>query len=88
MLFQIFDFRLFHESVPPLAPKYPVGTFRVLRKFTDTFAAVVYCRSVIDTGDKMFTGVNDTGEKLSPVSLLPTDKLLRVSLTQVISSIP
>jgi hypothetical protein len=26
---------------------------------------------VVDTGNKLFTGVNDTGDILSPVSLLP-----------------
>ncbi len=30
----------------------------------------------VDIGDKSFTGVNDTGNKLLPVSLLPMDKLM------------
>jgi hypothetical protein len=30
---------------------------------------------VVDTGDKLFNGVNDTGENLSPVLLTPAIKL-------------
>jgi hypothetical protein len=30
----------------------------------------VFIADVVDTGDKLLTGINDTGDKLSPVSLL------------------
>jgi hypothetical protein len=31
----------------------------------------LFIAGVVDTGDELFTGVNDAGDKLSPVSLLP-----------------
>ncbi len=34
----------------------------------------VYIASFNETGDKLFTDVNDTGDNISPVSLLPVIK--------------
>jgi hypothetical protein len=38
-----------------------------IRRDTHNF---MFIAVVVDSGDKLFTGVNDTGDKLSPVSLL------------------
>jgi hypothetical protein len=34
----------------------------------------VFIAGVVDSGDKLFTCVNNTGDKLSPVSLTPVIK--------------
>ncbi len=37
---------------------------------------------VIDTSDKFITGVNDTGDQLSPVTMTPAINLLPVTRTR------
>ncbi len=49
---EIFDFRFFHESVSPGPPSIPLGPFWIFFENTRR-----------DTGDKLFSAVNDTGEK-------------------------
>ncbi len=60
----------FHESVFPLAPEYPIrAILNFLPKSLRDTRNFVFIASVGDTGDKLFTGVNNTGDILSPVSL-------------------
>jgi hypothetical protein len=54
------------------------GHFEFLRKFLGDIRNFVF-----DTGDKLFTGVNDTGVKLSPVSLFPVIVNAGVDVTAV-----
>jgi hypothetical protein len=43
-----------------------LGPLRILTKISENIRNFVF----IADGDKMFTGIDDTGNKLSPVSLL------------------
>jgi hypothetical protein len=63
-------------STTPVANLPPVSVTPVAN-FSTIFA------SVVDTGGKFATGVNDTGGKLPPVSATPVANLPPVSLTQV-----
>ncbi len=70
----------YHDSVSsgPLSI-YPLGAISNCYKNSQRYS---------QTDHKLFTGVNDSSDKLSPVSLLPCDKLLLVSFTQVIKPCP
>jgi hypothetical protein len=52
----------------------------------------VFIACTVDIGDMSFTGVNDTGNKLLPVSLLPMDKFMagvvKLVIKLCLSSIP
>jgi hypothetical protein len=52
---EIVHFRFFHEAVYPWPLSIPLGTFQIFTKI---------CGDVcnFDNGDKLFTGVNDTGD--------------------------
>ncbi len=70
---EIFDFKFFSWiSVPP-APKYSIGAF--LNFFENSWRYSRINVTVNDTGDKLFSGANDTGEKLSQVLLTPVNNL-------------
>jgi hypothetical protein len=47
-----------------------MGPFRIFTKICRDIRNFVFITGVVDTGDKPFTGVEDTGNKLSPVPLL------------------
>jgi hypothetical protein len=50
-----------------------MGPFQIFMKIRQDIHNFWFIASVvIDTGDTLFTGANDTGDKLSPASLLPT----------------
>ncbi len=59
---EIFDFKFCHVSVSPGPLSIQLVPFWILRKFVEIFAN--------DTGNKLFTGVNSTSDKLSRMSLL------------------
>jgi hypothetical protein len=50
---EIFDF--FHESVSPRPQSIPLGPFWIFSKIRRDI--------LVDTGDKLFSSVNDTGEQ-------------------------
>ncbi len=54
----------------PGNPEYPLGPLQIFTKICGDIRNFVFIASVNDTG-KLYTGVNDTGYKLLPVSLLP-----------------
>ncbi len=74
------DFRLqvFIMIQFPPGP-YPLGAISNCYKNSQRYSQTVH---------KLFTGVNDSSDKLWPVSLLPCDKLLPVSFTLVIKHCP
>ncbi len=57
---KIFDFRFYLWISVPQAPKYSIGA---VLNFFPKFAEIFANEYVVDTGDKLFSGVNDTGEK-------------------------
>jgi hypothetical protein len=62
------DFHLpifFHKSVSPGPLSIPLGKFRIFTKIRGDICNFVFIACVVDTGDKLFNGVNDTGDKLS-----------------------
>jgi hypothetical protein len=58
------DFLLFSQ-----APEFSMGPFRITKILRDN-RNFVFIADVSDTNNKLFTSENDTGDKLSPVSLL------------------
>jgi hypothetical protein len=66
-----FRFQVFFIYQFPPAPEYPSRPFLIFTKVCVDIHNFVFIASVIDTADKLFTGVNDTSEKLSPVLLVP-----------------
>jgi hypothetical protein len=66
---EIFDFRFFTQISFPLALSILLGPFWIFTKIRRDI------RNLVDTNDKMFTGVKDSGGIFSPVSLLPVIKL-------------
>ncbi len=60
----------FHESVSPGPLSIPVGLFRIFTKIRGNIRNFVFIVGVSETGKMLFSGVNDTDDKLSPVSLL------------------
>jgi hypothetical protein len=48
-----------------------LGPFQIFTQIRGDTRKFVFIASVVDTGDELFTGVNDASDKLSPVSLLP-----------------
>jgi hypothetical protein len=66
-------------STPPVANLPPVSATPAANFYT-IFA------SVVDTGGKFATGVNDAGGKLPPVSMTPAANLPPVSLTPVVDT--
>ncbi len=59
---EIFDFRFFHESVSPRPPSIPLGPFWIFLKIRGDIREWIFIVGVNDTGDKLFSGVNDTGD--------------------------
>ncbi len=58
------DFRLqvfFHESVSPRPPSIPLEPFWIFSKIRGDIRELMFITGVND--DKLFSGVNDTGEK-------------------------
>jgi hypothetical protein len=53
----------FHESVSPRPPRFPLEAFLNFSKIRGYIGVLMFI-----TGDKLFSGVNDTGEKFTPVS--------------------
>jgi hypothetical protein len=62
--------RFFLESVSPGPLIIRLGSFRICAKIRGDSHNSVFIAGIKDTSDKLFTVVNDTGEKLSLVSLL------------------
>jgi hypothetical protein len=54
----------------PQAPEYPIGVISNFTKIRRDSHNFMFIAVVVDTGDKLFTGVNDTSDKLLPVTLL------------------
>jgi hypothetical protein len=75
-LTQIFDFKFFHESVSPWPLSIPLGPFQIFYENSQRYPQLYVYRPVNDTSDKLFTGVNDTGNKLLPVLLLRSLRLV------------
>jgi hypothetical protein len=59
---EIFDFRLFNESVSPRTLSIPLGPFRIFSKILGDLRNVVFIAGVVDTSDKLLTGNNDTSD--------------------------
>ncbi len=51
--------------------RLPLKSFLIFIKIPGDIYTFVFVAVIIETGDKLFSGINDTGDKLSPVSLLP-----------------
>jgi hypothetical protein len=64
----IFDFRFFSLSCLPGPLGLPLGPFQIFTKIAEIFATLC-----LDTGDKLFTSVKHTGDKLLPVLLTPVN---------------
>ncbi len=59
------DFRsqfFFHESVSSRPPSIPVGPFWIFSKIRGDVRELMFITGVNDTGEKLFSGVNDTGD--------------------------
>jgi hypothetical protein len=54
----------------------PLGPLQIFTKNGEDICYFVFIAGVVDTSYMLFTSVNDTGDKLLPVSLLPDDKLI------------
>jgi hypothetical protein len=67
------DFRLhfFHESVSPGPLSIPLGPFQIFMTIRGDIHNFVFTTGVVDTGDKLFTVVNDKGDEVLAVLLLP-----------------
>jgi hypothetical protein len=72
---EIFDFRIFSRISFPLPPEYLMGSFRIFMKIRGRIRKFVFSAGVNETGNKLFSGVNDTGDILSSVSLTPVINL-------------
>jgi hypothetical protein len=55
----------------PGTPEHPLGPLQIFTKIRGDIRNFVFITSVNDKGNKLYTGVNDTGDKLLPVSLTP-----------------
>ncbi len=61
---EIFDFKFFfRESVSPRPPSIPLKPFWIFSKIRGDIRELMFITVVNDTGDKLFSGVNDTSEK-------------------------
>jgi hypothetical protein len=58
----------FRVQVSPGPLNFPLGPLRFFSKIRGDIRNFVFIASVVDAGHKLFTGVNDTDNKLSPVS--------------------
>ncbi len=47
----------------PRLPSIPLGPFWIFSKIRGDIREWIFIAGVIDTGDKLFSDVNDTGEK-------------------------
>ncbi len=88
------DFRLqFFFSVNQLSPEYPIGIVSNFTKIRLDIRNSVFIAGVNDTSVKLFFCVNDTGDKLLPVSLLPAichsrcQNMEKLSVSKTFSSI-
>ncbi len=52
----------FHESVSPRPPSIPLGPFWIFSKIRGDIREWIFIAGVGDTGDKLLSGVNDTGD--------------------------
>jgi hypothetical protein len=77
-------FGFFHESVAPGLLSIPFRPFQICSKILGDIRNFVIITGISDIGDKLFASVNDTGNKLFPVSLL----LAPVSWTPAIMRCP
>jgi hypothetical protein len=59
---EIFDFRFFSWIIVPRAPSIPMGPFRIFSKIHGDIREWMFITGVNDTGDKVYIGVNDTGD--------------------------
>ncbi len=60
---EIFDFMFFfHESVSPRPPSIPLQPFRFFSKIRGDMSEWIFIAGVVDTGDNLVSGVNDTGD--------------------------
>jgi hypothetical protein len=55
----------FHESVSSRPLSTPLGPFKIFTKIHGDIPSFVFIVGINGTGDKVFTGVNDSGDKLS-----------------------
>ncbi len=55
---------------------YPIGAAVNVWKFLGDIRNFVFIADDNDNGDKLFTGVNNTGDKFSPLSFPPVLSLL------------
>ncbi len=75
------DFRLhgfFIESVFPGPLSIRLGPFRISLKIRGDIGNSVFIAGIKDTSDKLFTVVNDTGEKLSLVLWRDLTKVISI----------
>ncbi len=62
---EIFDFRFLYESYSSGTLRIPLKPFPIFTKIRGDICNFVFIAGVNDAGDKLFTGVNATGDKLS-----------------------
>ncbi len=53
----------FHELVSPRPPSIPLEPFWIFSKIRGDIRELMFITGVNNTGDKLFSCVNDTGEK-------------------------
>ncbi len=59
---EVFNFRFLHESVSPRPPSILLEPFWIFSKISGDICALMFITGVNDTGDKLFSGVVDTGD--------------------------
>ncbi len=59
---EIFDLSFFHESVSPRPPSIPLGPFWIFSKIRGDIRELMFITGVNDIGEKLFSGVDDTGK--------------------------
>ncbi len=57
---EIFDFKIFSWISIPQAPKYSIG-FLIFSNIRGDICKLMFITGVVETGDKLFSGVSDTG---------------------------
>jgi hypothetical protein len=61
------------DQFPP-GPEYPIGPLRILTKISEDIRNFVFIGGFVDTDDKLFTGIDDTGDEFDVVTT--GDKLI------------
>ncbi len=59
---EIFDLIFFSWISVPQAPKYCIGAVLFFSKIRGDIRELMFITGVNDTGEKLFSGVNDTGD--------------------------